>query len=427
MSGAGGPADVSAGAGPAGAPPESARPRVAMLTREYPPEIYGGAGVHAEYLARELSHLVDLEVLCFGGQRQDPLVAGAYGVWDALGTDGKGAALRYLSVDLCMAEAAEGADLVHSHTWYANFGGHLAQVLYDVPHVMTCHSLEPLRPWKQEQLAAGYRLSSWAERTAVESADAVIAVSGAMAEDVLRVYPAVRPEKVSVIYNGIDPEEFSPDPEVDALAHYGVDPAVPYVLFVGRVTRQKGITHLLEAARYFDPEVQVVFCAGAPDTPEIGEEAKALVQELAVGRQGVYWLEEMVPRRSLVQLMSHAAVFVCPSIYEPFGLINIEAMSCGAPVVASAVGGIPEIVVDGTTGYLVPFRRSSDAFGSPADPARYARDLAERVNQVLASPGDRSRMGEAGRQRVLERFTWSAVASQTVDLYREVLSGSKSV
>jgi alpha-maltose-1-phosphate synthase len=348
-------------------------------------------------------------------------VAGAYEPWEALGKNGKGAALRAVSVDLRMAENVDAADLVHSHTWYANFGGFLSQVLYGLPHVMTCHSLEPLRPWKAEQLGPGYRLSSWVERTAIEHADAVIAVSQAMREDILTVYPAVDPTKVKVVYNGIDPEEFFPDPGTDALERLGVGPLAPIVLFVGRVTRQKGITYLLEAAKSFEPDAQVVFCAGAPDTPEIEREVHAQVAELAEQRKGVFWFEEMMPRPDLVQLISHASVFVCPSIYEPFGLINIEAMACGAPVVASAVGGIPEIVEDGKTGFLVPLEPSGDAFGTPADPAAFAEAIAARVNLLLASPDLAREYGAAGRQKALREFTWGAVASKTVEVYSEAI------
>lgn len=395
--------------------------RVALLTREYPPDVYGGAGVHVEYLSRELARLVDAEVYCFGPSRDDPLVAGAYEPWEALANDGKGAALRAVSVDLRMAANVEGADLVHSHTWYANFGGYLAQVLYDIPHVMTCHSLEPLRPWKAEQLGPGYRLSSWVERTALLHADAVIAVSRAMRDDVLTVYPEVDPARVKVVYNGIDPEEYFPDPRTDALERLEIDPAVPFVLFVGRVTRQKGITYLLEAARSFDPAAQVVFCAGAPDTPEIEREVHVQVADLAAQRKGVFWFEGMLPRPDMVQLMSHASVFVCPSVYEPFGLINVEAMACGAPVVASAVGGIPEIVDDGTTGFLVPMEPSGDGFGSPASPADFSAGIAARVNQLLASPDLCRQFGRAGRERAVARFTWQAVAKRTVEVYQEAV------
>jgi starch synthase len=396
--------------------------RVAVLTREYPPEVYGGAGVHVEHLARELAKLVDVRVYCFGAPRHDPLVGAAYQPPGTFGKDGKGSALSYLAVDLQMAEAVEHADVVHSHTWYANFGGYLAQVLYGVPHVMTAHSLEPLRPWKSEQLGAGYRLSAWAERMAAHSADALIGVSKAMAADVLRVYPEVEPRRVKVVYNGIDAEEYYPDPSLAGLERHNVDPGRPYVLFVGRVSKQKGITYLLEAARSFDRRAGLVLCAGAPDTPEVGREARAMVEQLSREREGVVWVEQMVPRQELVQLMSHAAVFVCPSIYEPFGLINVEAMACGAPVVASAVGGVPEVVQDGATGYLVPFEPSGDAFGTPADPAAFVAGIADRVNRLLADPALARRMGAAGRQRALEEFTWASVATKTVAVYEEAFS-----
>jgi starch synthase len=394
--------------------------RVALLTREYPPDVYGGAGVHVEYLARHLAELVEVSVYCFGAPREGPLVAGAYEPWEVLGRDGPGAALRAVSVDLRMAADVSGADLVHSHTWYANFAGYLAKILYEIPHVMTSHSLEPLRPWKAEQLGAGYRLSSWAERTAIESADAVIAVSRSMRDDVLDVYPAVDPERVKVVHNGIDPDEFFPDPARDALERQGLDAAVPYVLFVGRVTRQKGITYLLKAASNIDPAALVVLCAGAADTPEIEREVRAQVAELSAQRPGVVWIEEMLPRPELVQLMSHASVFVCPSIYEPFGLINVEAMSCGVPVVASAVGGVPEIVVDGETGFLVPFKQSGDAFGTPAEPDVFAEGIADRVNRLLSDRSLAARFGQAGRQRALAEFTWAAVAAKTARVYEQV-------
>lgn len=399
--------------------------RVAVLTREYPPEVYGGAGVHVEYLTRELAGLVDVAVYCFGAPRDSPLVAASYEPWEALAPQAQGAALRALSVDLRMAGDLGGADLVHSHTWYANFAGRLAQLLYDLPHVMTSHSLEPLRPWKAEQLGPGYRLSSWVERTAAESADAVIAVSRAMADDLQRVYPAVDPARVNVVHNGIDTEEYFPDPGAAGPERLGIDMERPYVLFVGRVTRQKGIIHLLDAARLFDPAAQVVLCAGAPDTPEVGEEVRGRVERLAEERAGVIWAQEMLPRPQLVQVMSHARVFVCPSIYEPFGLINVEAMSCGVPVVASAVGGIPEIVVEGETGLLVPYRASGDPFGTPADPGAFAQAMAERVNRLLASPAEAARMGAAGRRRVLAEFTWAAVAKKTVEVYDRAVASHR--
>jgi starch synthase len=396
--------------------------RVALLTREYPPEVYGGAGVHVEYLSRELARLVDIGVYCFGAPRESPLVAGAYQPWEALSGDGKGSALRVLSVDLCMADAVSAADLVHSHTWYANFAGRLAQVLYRVPHVMTTHSLEPLRPWKAEQLGAGYHLSSWAEREAASHAEAVIAVSAAMAADIRRAYPEVEARRVKVVHNGIDTDEFFPDPSAEALLRYGVSLAKPYVLFVGRVTRQKGIEHLLRAARSFEPGVQLVLCAGAADTKELEAEVRSQVEELSAERDGVIWVRDMLPRRDVVQLMSHAAVFVCPSVYEPFGLINVEAMSCGAPVVASAVGGIPEVVLDGVTGLLVRFEPAEGPSGAPADPAAFAAGIAAAVNELVASPDKARRFGEAGRQRALAEFTWASVAAKTVAVYEEVLA-----
>jgi alpha-maltose-1-phosphate synthase len=399
--------------------------RVGLLTREYPPEVYGGAGVHVEYLARQLGRIpgIHVEVRCFGAPRHRPEVAAAYEPWDELPPSREGAALGALSVDLRMAADLGGVDLAHSHTWYANLGGHLAHLAWGIPHVATCHSLEPLRPWKAEQLGGGYAISSWAERTALESADAVIAVSGGMRDDVLSAFPAVDPGRVRVIHNGIDAAEYCPDPGTDVLRRLGVDPDRPYVMFVGRVTRQKGIEHLLDAAVAIDPDAALVLCAGAPDTPELGAAMRDRARQLAASRGRVHWIEDMLPRPDIVQLLGHAAVFVCPSVYEPFGLINVEAMACATPVVASAVGGIPEIVVDGETGILVPFEAGADPYGSPADPVRFAADLASAVNTLLADPARAAAMGRAGRQRVLERFTWEEIAAQTAALYREVLAG----
>lgn len=396
--------------------------RVAHLTREYPPDIYGGAGVHVEYLARELRSLVELEVHCFGEPREAPEVRGAYQSWSAL--TGKAphlAALRTLSVDLQMAAAVEGVQLAHSHTWYANFAGHLAKLMYGIPHVMTSHSLEPLRPWKAEQLGGGYAVSSFCEKTAIESADRVIAVSAGMRADILRSYPKVDPAKVTVIYNGIDTSEYQPTEARDVLQRYPIDPDKPIVVFVGRITRQKGVVHLLEAAEYFDPQVQLVLCAGAPDTPEIGTEVADLVAKLQQKRQGVVWISEMLPRPDIVQLLSAATTFVCPSIYEPFGIVNVEAMGCGAAVVASAVGGIPEVVVDGETGYLVHYE--ADAAGNPRDPSSFARAFAERVNAVTSDRELARRMGAAGRELAVEKFSWSGIARQTAELYRELVEG----
>jgi len=387
--------------------------RIALLTREYPPEVYGGAGVHAAYLSRELARLVDLDVHCFGAPRDLPRVT-AHRAWPEVADGPNGDVLGVLSVDLAMAAAVAGADVVHTHTWYANLAGHLAKVLHGIPHVMTTHSLEPRRPWKAEQLGAGYGLSSWCERTAIEAADAVIAVSAGMRADILETYPAVDPARVAVIPNGIDPDEYQPDPGTDLVARLGIDPSRPSVVFVGRMTRQKGIEHALAAAAHVDPSAQVVLCAGAPDTPEIGAELRTRAAE----QPNVVWVEEMVPRTTLVQILSHASVFLCPSVYEPFGITNLEAMACEVPVVASAVGGIPEVVVDGETGWLVPL--AVDADGLPSDPDGFARQLAARVNQLLADPAGAGAMGRAGRRRVLERFTWPAIAARTVALYEQV-------
>ncbi|MFB4271721.1 glycogen synthase [Nonomuraea sp. GTA35] len=384
--------------------------RVDLLSREYPPEVYGGAGVHMEYLARELRKLADVRVRCFGADRAEPGVS-AYRVPGGLAS--ANAALQVLGVDLEMAAACEGADVVHSHTWYANFAGHVAKLLHGVPHVITTHSLEPLRPWKAEQLGGGYAISSWAERTALAAADAVVAVSAGMRRDVLAAYPEIPPEKVTVIHNGIDTAQYVPDPGTDVLEKHGVDPARPYVVFVGRITRQKGLVHLLHAARSFDPAAQLVLCAGAPDTPEIAAEVTELVRGL--DRDGVLWIQEMLPKPEVIQLLTHATVFVCPSVYEPMGIVNLEAMACETAVVATATGGIPEVVADGETGLLVPISQGPD--GTPHDPERFASDLAERVNALLGDPARARAMGEAGRARAIEHFSWARIAERTVDLY----------
>jgi alpha-maltose-1-phosphate synthase len=397
--------------------------RVALLTREYPPDVYGGAGVHVEYLARELGALEDVVVHKWGDTAPPgggPEVVG-HRAWDALdGSAAHLAALRAVSIDLTMAAGAEGADVVHTHTWYANLGGHLARLLYGIPHVATVHSLEPLRPWKAEQLGGGYALSSWCERIAIEGADAIIAVSRGMRDDVLACYPAVDPARVQVIYNGIDADEYHPDPGTDVLERHGVDPAQPSVVFVGRITRQKGVEHLLEAARSFDPAAQLVLCAGAPDTPELGAEVERRVAELRETRAGVVWIAEMLPKPDVIQLLSHATVFVCPSIYEPLGIVNLEAMACEAAVVATATGGIVEVVVDGETGLLVPFEPRDDGLRTPTDPEGFAADIAARVNDLVADPERAAAMGKAGRRRVLEHFAWPAIAEQTAALYRDL-------
>jgi alpha-maltose-1-phosphate synthase len=379
--------------------------RVALLTREYPPEVYGGAGVHVQYLARELRGLVDLTVHCQGPDRPGAV---AHRPWNRLA--GANEALRTISTDLSMTSALGTADLVHSHTWYANLAGHLAAMLYGVPHVMTVHSLEPLRPWKAEQLGGGYALSSWCERVAVESAAAVIAVSAGMRADVLATYPAARAGRVRVIRNGIDTAEYAPDPGTDVLQRYGVDPARPMVIFVGRITRQKGLPVLLRAAAQLDPAAQLVLCAGQPDTEELAAEVTELVTGLQAARSGVIWMAGMLPKREVIQLLSHAAVFACPSLYEPLGIVNLEAMACGTAVVGSQVGGIPEVVADGATGLLVP----------PDDPA----ELARAINVLVADPALAAQMGREGRKRAVADFGWAAIAAQTAELYAELTRGA---
>jgi starch synthase len=389
--------------------------RVDLLTREYPPEVYGGAGVHVEYLARELRRLVDVQVRCMGAARDEPGVT-AYGVpADLAAANG---ALRALGTDIAMAADCEGADVVHSHTWYADLAGHVAKLLYGVPHVVTAHSLEPLRPWKAEQLGGGYAVSSWSERIAFEAADAVIAVSAGMRTDVLRCYPSVDPDRVHVVHNGIDPEEYTPDEATDVLERQGIDPARPSVVFVGRITRQKGLPHLLRAARALDPGAQLVLCAGAPDNDDILREVTMLVDELRQEREGVVWISEMLPKPDVVQILTHASVFACPSVYEPMGIVNLEAMACTAPVVATATGGIPEVVADGETGLLVPIEQADDGTGTPVDAGRFEADLADRLNTVLGDEVTARRMGEAGRRRAVEHFSWTAVATRTLDVYR---------
>jgi starch synthase len=380
--------------------------------------------VHVEYLARELAQLVDLTVHCWGGEREQPAggpALRAYRPWDALAGGGAhAAALEAVSIDLAMAAGAEGAALVHSHTWYANLAGHLAKLLYGIPHVATVHSLEPMRPWKEEQLGGGYAVSSFCERTGLEGADAIIAVSREQARDVLACYPAIDPTRLSVIYNGIDSERYRPDPRTDALLRHGIDPAHPAVVFVGRITRQKGVSHALDAALQFDPSAQVVLCAGAPDTPEIAAEIEAKVERVRRERGNIIWIDQMLPRDDVVQILSHATVFLCPSIYEPLGIVNLEAMACQTAVVATRTGGIPEVVADGETGLLVPFEPRDDGSRDPIDPQRFARDIAERVNELVADPPRAQRMGEAGRRRAIEQFAWPAIAEQVSALYRRV-------
>ena len=390
--------------------------RVALLTREYPPDVYGGAGVHVEYLARELRRLEEVTVHAWDAGDVP------HHAWAALdGPDPELAALRALSIDLTMAARTADAQIVHSHTWYASLGGHLSKLVHGIPHVATVHSLEPLRPWKAEQLGGGYAISSWAEKTALEAADAVIAVSNGTRADVLAVYPAIDPERLHVIYNGIDTEQYSPDAGTDVLERHGVDPSRPSVVFVGRITRQKGVEYLLRAARSFDPAAQLVLCAGSADTPELGAEVERRVSELRAERDGVVWLEQMLPRSEVIQLLSHATVFACPSIYEPLGIVNLEAMACEAAVVATATGGIVEVVDDGDTGLLVPIEPGDDGTGAPRDPDRFAGDFAERVNALIADPDRAAAMGRAGRRRAIEHFSWSMIAEQVSALYHSLV------
>jgi starch synthase len=392
--------------------------RVDILTREYPPEVYGGAGVHVEYLARELRRLADVRVHCFGGPREEP---GVTGYPDLPELAGANAALRTMGVDLAIAAGCDGTDVVHSHTWYANLAGHVAKLLYGVPHVVTTHSLEPLRPWKAEQLGGGYALSSWCERVAVEAADAVIAVSAGMRNDVLKAYPAVDPARIRVVHNGIDTQEYAPDHGTDVLQRLGIQPDRPTVTYVGRITRQKGLPYLLRAARSLPPDAQLVLLAGAPDTAEIGAEVEGLAAELQATRGGVVWIQKMLPKPDVIQVLTHSTVFVCPSVYEPMGIVNLEAMACETAVVATATGGIPEVVADRETGLLVPIAQASDGTGTPLEPDRFVADLAAAINALLADPERAAAYGRAGRERAVREFSWAAVAERTADVYRAVL------
>jgi len=386
-------------------PSATGKLRVALLTREYPPEVYGGAGVHVTYLARELAPLVDLTVHCQGADRPDAV---AHRPWDLLADANQ--ALQVISTDLSMAAAVgpgmNSAQLLHSHTWYANLAGHLGAMLYDIPHVMTMHSLEALRPWKAEQLGGGYTVSSWCERVAAASAAAVVAVSDGMRADIMAAYPEIPAERIRVIRNGIDTIEYRPDPNTDVLERYGIDLARPYVIFVGRITRQKGVPVLLRAASGLIPEAQLVLLAGAADTQEQLAEVTELVDGLRATRSGVFWIPEMLPKHDVIQLLTHATVFAIPSIYEPLGIVNLEAMACGTAVVGSRTGGIPEVVADGETGLLVPA-------GEP-------EPLAAALNTLLSDPDRAAAMGQAGRKRAVAEFGWPAIAAQTADLYAEL-------
>jgi starch synthase len=387
--------------------------RIGLLTREFPPDVYGGAGVHVEYLAPALAELVDVEVHCFGEPRPAARgVAAVHAYQVPADLDEANPALQTLGVDLSMVAGLEHVDLAHSHTWYANMAGHLAKVLHGVPHVVTAHSLEPRRPWKAEQLGGGYRLSSWVERVAYESADAVIAVSEGMRRDVLDCYPALDAARVHVVHNGIDTGFYRPDPQRAALHANGIDPDRPSVVFVGRITRQKGVGHLIAAAHRIDPAAQIVLCAGAPDTREIAEETEKAVAELSASRQGVVWVRGMLPTTDVRQILSAATVFVCPSVYEPLGIVNLEAMGCATAVVASDVGGIPEVVAHGETGLLVHFDEHHVE--------EFRTGLADAVNELLADPARAAAMGVTGRERAERDFAWSAAAARTVEIYRSL-------
>lgn len=381
------------------------------MTREYPPEIYGGAGVHVTELTRFMRELdgTDVDVHCWGAPREE---AGVYAhSADPALADANGA-IKTLSTGLRMANSASGLDVVHSHTWYAGLAGHLTGLLNGIPHVVTAHSLEPDRPWKREQLGGGYDISSWSEKNAMEYADAVIAVSSGMKDAILRAYPRIDPDKVHVVLNGIDPQKWYPEKGTIA-EELGVDTSRPVVSFVGRITRQKGVPHLLKAAREFDEDVQLILCAGAPDTPEIAEETRSLVEQLRAERDGIFWVQDMLPPERIREVYSTSDVFVCPSIYEPLGIVNLEAMACGTAVVASRVGGIPEVVVDGVTGTLVDYAED--------DPEAFEHGLAEAVNAAVQDADACARMGAAGKERALADFSWSKIARQTVDIYKQLM------
>jgi len=404
--------------------------RVGLFTREYPPLVYGGAGVHVDYLSRELARQIDVEVHCWGSQNSDEgrLHVRGSEPWPEItnGTDGKfKGALEAFSLNLTQIKALEGIDVVHTHTWYVSMAGYLAKKLYGMPFVLTTHSLEPLRAWKAEQLGSGYAMSSWMERTAILDADAIIAVSQGTKADILKAYPDVDPARIHAIYNGIDLAEYQKTENTTALCEYGVELDRPYVLFVGRITRQKGVTHLVDAIRYMPPETQVVLCAGAPDTPEIATELREKVERARQDHPHIVWIEKMVTRKETIQLYSHARVFCCPSVYEPFGIINLEAMACRAPVVASATGGIKEVVVDGETGYQVPFEQDP-VTSFPRDPEKFARDLGGRITELFNDPEKCRRYGDAGRRRVEETFSWTAIAHQTIDLYQSLIDRRKA-
>ena len=391
--------------------------RVDIITKEYPPEIYGGAGVHVTELVKALREQMDVRVRAFGASRDEDATT-AYGVPVEL-AEANGA-IQTLGTDLEIVPDIAGADVVHSHTWYANFAGHLASLLHGIPHIVTAHSLEPLRPWKAEQLGGGYAVSSYIEKTAYEGAAAIVAVSDGMRTDILRSYPGLDPAKVRVIYNGIDVEAWHPVEDPALLTQLGIDPTKPSVVFVGRITRQKGLPYFLRAAERLPADVQVILCAGAPDTPQIMAEVEGLVRRLQETRQGVVWIDRMLPRHELCAVLTAATTFVCPSIYEPLGIVNLEAMACGAAVVGTATGGIPEVVLDGVTGRLVPIEQVQDGTGTPLDPDRYVEDLARVLTEVVSDPERAAQYGAAGRARATNDFSWGSIADATAALYAEV-------
>ncbi|WP_448237613.1 glycogen synthase [Microbacterium paulum] len=396
--------------------------RVDIVTKEYPPDIYGGAGVHVTELVKALRKSIEVQVRAFG-QGRDEADTSSYTVPVELGSANP--AIQTLGVDLEIVGDVAGADVVHSHTWYANFAGHLASLLHGIPHVVTAHSLEPLRPWKAEQLGGGYAVSSYIEQTAYEHAAAVVAVSEGMRRDILRSYPTLDPEKVRVIYNGIDVDAWHPRTDHALLERFAIDPNRPSVVFVGRITRQKGLPYFLRAAALLPPEVQIVLCAGAPDTPQIMAEVEGLVRDLQRTRDGVVWIDEFLQRDDLCAILTSATTFVCPSIYEPLGIVNLEAMACGAAVVGTATGGIPEVVVDGVTGRLVPIDQVQDGTGTPTDPDRFVADLAATLAEVVTDPERARAYGAAGRERAATTFSWQAIADATESLYREVAQPSR--
>ncbi|WP_375384459.1 glycogen synthase [uncultured Microbacterium sp.] len=391
--------------------------RVDIITKEYPPEIYGGAGVHVAELVKALRERLDVQVRAFGAPRDEPGTTSYAAPVELSGANG---ALQTLGTDLEIVTDVAGADVVHSHTWYANFAGHLSSLLHGIPHIVTAHSLEPLRPWKAEQLGGGYAVSSYIEKTAYEGAAAIVAVSEGMRQDILRSYPALDPADVRVIYNGIDVEAWHPVDDAAVLAEHGIDPARPSVVFVGRITRQKGLPYLLRAVAELPADVQVILCAGAPDTPQILAEVEGLVRDLQTTRDGVVWIDKLLPRHELCAILSSATTFVCPSVYEPLGIVNLEAMACGAAVVGTATGGIPEVVVDGVTGRLVPIEQVQDGTGTPVDPERFVADLARVLTEVVTDPELARAYGEAGRARAAADFSWGAIADATAALYAEV-------